>query len=118
MLKFNSDIVSLIYSMNIDQREKLSNLFKDIKSDGLDSSLIQFTFDDIIEKIDSITNYENRKAEVENLVSVGKTSIPESRWGVHNTHCCNDHGCKYGDIDCPVTLGLSKQVYKCEDCEV
>jgi hypothetical protein len=25
--------------------------------------------------------------------------------GVHDTHCCAIHGCKYGDDDCPVVSG-------------
>lgn len=44
------------------------------------------------------------------------TSIPQERWGVHRTHCCFEHGCKYGDEDCPVELGLIKQDYPCEMC--
>lgn len=37
--------------------------------------------------------------------------------GVHVTHCCIVHGCKYGDRDCPVVLGKSDQHYLCEDCK-
>jgi len=37
--------------------------------------------------------------------------------GVHAAHCCKDHGCKYGDSDCPVANGITKQLYPCEDCE-
>lgn len=36
--------------------------------------------------------------------------------GVHQTHCCIKHGCKYGDEDCPVVTGLILQRYPCEDC--
>lgn len=36
--------------------------------------------------------------------------------GVHATHCCFIHGCKYGDEDCPVESGLIKQAYPCECC--
>lgn len=39
-----------------------------------------------------------------------------SRYGVHETHCCETHGCKYGDEDCPVVLGIVKQKYECESC--
>lgn len=35
---------------------------------------------------------------------------------VHTEHCCARHGCKYGDEDCPVELGLKKQSYLCEWC--
>lgn len=48
--------------------------------------------------------------------STAKTSIPEEEWGVHRTHCCFKHGCKYGDNDCPVVLGIIKQDYECEIC--
>ena len=36
--------------------------------------------------------------------------------GVHASHCCKWHGCKYGDEDCPMVLGKIKQLYLCEDC--
>lgn len=29
----------------------------------------------------------------------------KENWGVHISHCCILHGCKYGDRDCPVKLG-------------
>jgi len=35
---------------------------------------------------------------------------------VHTEHCCLKHGCKYGDDDCPVELGIKKQSYPCEWC--
>lgn len=47
-----------------------------------------------------------------------KTSIPKERWGVHKTHCCKKHGCKYGDANCPVELGIVKQTYTCEFEEI
>lgn len=37
--------------------------------------------------------------------------------GVHITHCCIVHGCKYGDKDCPVILGNKDQQYLCESCD-
>ena len=37
--------------------------------------------------------------------------------GVHATHCCKWHGCKYGDPDCPVYNGEVEQEYLCEDCD-
>lgn len=45
------------------------------------------------------------------------TSISEEQWGVHRTHCCIVHGCKYMDDDCPVVLGIIKQDYECEFCK-
>ena len=35
---------------------------------------------------------------------------------VHTEHCCLQHGCKYGDYDCPVTSGIKIQSFDCEDC--
>lgn len=35
----------------------------------------------------------------------------------HDTHCCDRHGCKYGDEDCPIVKGERKQLYNCEQCE-
>ena len=42
--------------------------------------------------------------------------VPEEKYGVHASHCCEEHGCKYGNPDCPVTNGKVKQEYKCESC--
>lgn len=36
--------------------------------------------------------------------------------GTHVTHCCDQHGCKYGDEDCPVVLKTHPQAYPCETC--
>lgn len=40
----------------------------------------------------------------------------EAEIGTHVTHCCKDHGCKYGDDDCPVKAGTHKQEFPCEMC--
>jgi hypothetical protein len=37
--------------------------------------------------------------------------------GVHVSHCCVWHECKYGDEDCPVALGTHKQESPCEYCD-
>jgi len=39
-----------------------------------------------------------------------------SNIGVHTSHCCAQHGCKYFDEKCPVVTGKVKQLYPCEDC--
>ena len=39
-----------------------------------------------------------------------------SNIGVHAAHCCKWHGCKYGDLDCPVVNGEVEQEYPCEYC--
>lgn len=38
------------------------------------------------------------------------------RAGVHITHCCRRHGCKYGDRRCPVAAGTRRQSDPCEEC--
>lgn len=42
--------------------------------------------------------------------------MDKSEFGVHETHCCVKHGCKYGDKDCPVVLEQIVQAYRCQDC--
>ena len=66
-----------------------------------------------------IKDYELQELQLrkETLSKTATTSIPESNWGVHESHCCFEHGCKYGYEDCPVTLGLTQQDYRCEDCD-
>ena len=38
--------------------------------------------------------------------------------GVHKSHCCILHGCKYGDCNCPVVKGDIRQDYICENCDM
>jgi len=70
------------------------------------------------EVISAITWYEGAKVKYQAIVALKAetgTSIPKEKWGVHETHCCKRHGCKYGEhSNCPVTLGLIKQAYGCE----
>lgn len=58
--------------------------------------------------IATITQYKKEQLELrrENCSKVAITSIPQKDWGVHITHCCFEHGCKYGDNECPVELGI------------
>ena len=37
-------------------------------------------------------------------------------FGVHQSHCCKKHGCKYGEENCPVANGSVKQDTPCERC--
>lgn len=34
--------------------------------------------------------------------------------GVHAAHCCAEHGCRYGEDDCPVVAGRVKQDGPCD----
>lgn len=40
-----------------------------------------------------------------------------SKGDVHTSHCCEKHGCKYGDDGCSVMTKASVQEYLCESCE-
>ena len=40
----------------------------------------------------------------------------KENWGVHQSHCCKDHGCKYGDPYCPVINDEVIQDHPCEMC--
>lgn len=84
---------------------------------------------------DTINKLESRRDEIQFMIDAGEdyllsleedlrneirkrdgSTIPKERWGVHETHCCSKHGCKYGqDNDCPVALGLIKQKYDCQN---
>lgn len=42
--------------------------------------------------------------------------MKKDKYPVHAAHCCELHGCKYNDKDCPVMEGKVKQLYLCESC--
>ena len=42
--------------------------------------------------------------------------MSKENYGVHISHCCYIHGCKYGDKDCPVASGEVAQKHLCYDC--
>lgn len=48
------------------------------------------------------------------LIQYYTNQMDKNKYGVHRTHCCKKHGCKYGDKDCPVVLDEIKQDYECE----
>lgn len=42
--------------------------------------------------------------------------------GIHTSHCCHKHGCKYAlhagdEASCPVMTGALRQEFPCEFCE-
>jgi hypothetical protein len=47
---------------------------------------------------------------------MAKSTLPKEQWGVHEGHCCPEHGCKYHDEDCPVALKDTESIYPCEIC--
>lgn len=42
---------------------------------------------------------------------------PVGNPGTHVTHCCSEHGCKYGHPQCPIKTGELVQDHPCEACE-
>lgn len=48
--------------------------------------------------------------------SMRRYNLAVDHIGVHASHCCKQHGCKYGDPDCPVEFGDEPQKYPCEMC--
>lgn len=72
--------------------------------------------DDVIQDINDRMKFEEKLRKAAEAAENGKTTIPEEDWGVHIGHCCVDHGCKYGEVDCPVSLDLVEQNRDCEYC--
>ena len=93
---------------------ELDSIQKSLKNMSLQKDVIDFWN----EVISAIAWYEGAKVKYEAFLKIKEetgTTIPRDRWGVHETHCCKRHGCKYGEHNnCPVTLGLIKQAYGCE----
>lgn len=58
-----------------------------------------------------------RVAAAEILAGGPVPEAPPAATNVHTEHCCREHGCKYGDADCPVATGAQPQSGPCEDCE-
>lgn len=120
MLKFGSDISSLISSMTEEMRDDFFVLIQKLDHMGLDTFLrknhVEFNCQDVLDKIESTTVYERERKIKKDAAKKGESSIPKERWGVHIGHCCVYHGCKYGDEDCPVVLELEEQKYPCETC--
>lgn len=93
---------------------ELESVQKSLSNMSINKEVIDFWN----ETISAITWYEGAKVKYQAIVDLKAetgTSIPKENWGVHETHCCKRHGCKYGEHnECPVTLGLIKQAYRCE----
>ena len=117
MINFSSDISSLINMLNANQRERLKNLLNEFEKEGVEDAFLErFDINDIINKINFSNKYDKIREAAKNAAERGETTIPTKQWGVHATHCCTVHGCKYGHEDCPVEMGLVKQEYPCESC--
>jgi hypothetical protein len=80
--------------------------------------LDSFKLDDIIKLIIFANNIEVKGELYDKILNEIYDDVPESKYGVHATHCCVEHGCKYGNPKCPVVLGKVKQAYPCADCNL
>jgi hypothetical protein len=70
-------------------------------------------------KVDTINLSRNDIMHIRNLrlpVKIFEPG-PESEKDVHTEHCCVDHGCKYGNEDCPVVKETKRQSHACEHCQ-
>lgn len=67
-------------------------------------------------------NVMNSIISIGNGMAISKEQLWEhmkrdvSRDLVHKSHCCTEHGCKYGEEDCPVVNKYVKQDGMCFDC--
>lgn len=103
--------------------EKLRNAIKN-SIDKIINIYSQIEIGKIYKVVEIDNNILSRKIKLdglhyfypENIFKKVTTSIPVERWGVHANHCCKEHGCKYGNQDCPVELGFIEQEYPCEVC--
>lgn len=67
-----------------------------------------------IDKIKDVFS-ELSKLSNEEFWDEAKAVSPRKFLSVHDAHCCSTHGCKYGDEDCPVILGIEPGI-ECEEC--
>jgi hypothetical protein len=65
------------------------------------------------EQFNSLIDYIRRPTDSRYIELV--KLLVEDDSGVHNTHCCKKHGCKYNEDDCPVAYGDLKGI-ECEYC--
>lgn len=117
---FNQKTISdLIWMLSPDERERLAALISsfDVKVENeRNTEKREKLFAHIADTCKSYTEWEKQREVVAAAVSRGETTIPREKWGVHESHCCVKHGCKYGHEDCPVAMELTKQQYPCEVC--
>lgn len=120
------DLRTILYHVDQAKKQELISFFNKWKESNPDLTFgkkhyEEVTLDSVInyikEDIDYTAKVDAKNKAVDEAMSKGESSIPKERWGVHETHCCIEHGCKYGDKDCPVEMGLIQQRYICESCD-
>lgn len=93
--------------------ERLERLIKD-SQDTLETLSLKSEIQIRLIKNEENNLYKLKEELKSEIRKENGTSIPKEKWGVHETHCCRKHGCKYFENeDCPVVLGLIKQAYPC-----
>ena len=121
---FGDTLNSFIYNLNLKQKLRFIEFLSTLKDDGNQDAYEtggyrdrHISIDDLIEDINSTIEWDEIRKLKEYASVLEQTTIPKDSWGVHEHHCCSKHGCKYGDEDCPVAIGLTTQVYPCEYCD-
>src|SRR6185369_12142876 len=115
----NSNSLDYVFlSLKEGQKIELKNLLLKFKEEGFKDLgyPVDFDIDEICNKIDFDIQFEKERKLAVEAAEKGETTIPKNNWPVHIGHCCKKHGCKYGDVDCPVALGLAEQKHPCEFC--
>lgn len=107
-------IGDLTYCFDNFQKIKFIEFLKSVEVEDEEKEKIEYLIQDITDKME----FEEIQKKAEEAAEKGETTIPKEKWGVHVHHCCVDHGCKYGDVDCPVALDLFEQHHDCEYCEI
>jgi len=118
MFKERNSLDNVLHFLTKTQKLELKDLLIKFEKEGFENLgyLPDFSIPEICKEIDLDIQFSIQQEAAENAARNNQTTIPKENWGVHERHCCKEHGCKYGTIDCPVTLGLVKQEYPCEDC--
>jgi len=102
---------------SMDTDEIKSKKIMDILTDNsFQGGLEHYHISDIIRLLTFANDVEVPKETWDKILYHEAPDIPKEHWGVHETHCCLKHGCKYGNPKCPVETGKTKQKYPCEYC--
>lgn len=112
---FGEDLFGdLKYALSIEEKECLVLKLREF-AEILTTEESLMRVNKIVAELESVIKWEkerkNKDEEIDIAMAKGKSTTPKNKWGVHEIHCCITHGCKYGDRDCPVTMGLTKQNY-------
>jgi hypothetical protein len=71
---------------------------------------------DEVVKLLHISDVLLKKTNTANTKRLKRIPDDPCRHGIHYEHCCIEHGCKYGDNNCPIWVGKQRQARPCQDC--